>query len=88
MNIRKELKVKQLEEIKKGKIAFIRYDRLVVKDRTYTAKEGEKRKRMPTDSPTQQDNENVLKAPSKINKTNLLGLTRQRTNSTPGASNQ
>ncbi|CAH0404805.1 unnamed protein product [Chilo suppressalis] len=56
LNIRKELKVKQQEEIKKGKIAFIRYDKLIVKDKNPVAKENEKRKRTPTDSPNQQDN--------------------------------
>ncbi|CAH2101713.1 unnamed protein product [Euphydryas editha] len=87
INIRKELKMKQQAERKKGKIAYIRYDKLIVKDNNtkIPTKENEKRKRLPTDSPTQQHTKEGKEATalSKINKTNALGLpTRLRANST------
>lgn len=89
LSIRKELKVKQLEEIKRGKIAFIRYDKLIVKDKNSAAKESEKRKRTATDSPKQQLNSKKNDSRTKINKTNSLGfITRPRDNSTPGSNNQ
>ncbi|KAL0849608.1 hypothetical protein ABMA28_013867 [Loxostege sticticalis] len=43
---RKELKEKMEEEIEKGKVAYIRYDKLIVKEAP-----NEKRKRSPTQSP-------------------------------------
>ncbi|KAL0821279.1 hypothetical protein ABMA28_005879 [Loxostege sticticalis] len=43
---RRELKEKMEEEIKNGKVAYIRYDKLIVKEAT-----NEKRKRSPTQSP-------------------------------------
>lgn len=61
---RRELTTKLKEERGKGNIAYIRYDRLIVKD----AKK-EKRKRSPTKSPTEPRNQtaDIIK-PSKINK--------------------
>ncbi|VVC95721.1 unnamed protein product [Leptidea sinapis] len=46
LNKRKELKMQQQEEIKNGKHAFIRYDKLIIKEKPI-----EKRKRSPSTSP-------------------------------------
>ncbi|KAI5634268.1 hypothetical protein NE865_13025 [Phthorimaea operculella] len=58
---RRELAIKLKEELDKGNTAYIKYDRLVVKEATK-----EKRKRSPTKSPTETSQES--KKPSKINK--------------------
>ncbi|KAI5640471.1 hypothetical protein NE865_07222 [Phthorimaea operculella] len=72
---RNELKAKKKQEEMNGNIAYIRYDKLIVKPKKPNdkTKESEKRKRMPTDSPTQ-TNTNNEKTPFKINKTSTLGL--------------
>ncbi|CAG9790245.1 unnamed protein product [Diatraea saccharalis] len=90
---RNELKVKKRQEELNGNVAYIRYDKLIIKPNniikpTDTTKESEKRKRMPTDSPTQDYHEKIT-APSKVNKISTLGIsTRPRTNSTSGSSKQ
>ncbi|CAH0406559.1 unnamed protein product [Chilo suppressalis] len=52
---------------RRNKIAFIRYDKLIVKDKNPATKENEKRKRTPTDSPNQQDNTKRGETRTKIN---------------------
>ncbi|XP_047033067.1 uncharacterized protein LOC124639668 [Helicoverpa zea] len=67
---RQELKKQQQEEINKGKLAYIRYDKLIIKE-----KPSEKRKRSPTNSPktTEHPDEQITPAPPiKINKINKL----------------
>lgn len=69
LNKRKELKTQQQEEIKKGNLAYIRYDKLIIKE-----KSTEKRKRSPSNSPkgTNHFSELITNAPPKINKTKKL----------------
>lgn len=73
---RRELKTRLAEEIKNGKTAYIRYDKLIIKDKV------EKRKRSPSRSiestPT---SINKQKAPSKIHKTNIFTNTKTRSTS-------
>ncbi|KAI5639585.1 hypothetical protein NE865_07951 [Phthorimaea operculella] len=73
---RKELKVQKKQEEQNGNIAFIRYDKLVVKPKILDekTKESEKRKRTPSDSPSQANGNNMAKTPFKFNKTSTLGL--------------
>lgn len=93
LKIRKDLKVRQVEEIKKGNIATIRYDKLIIKEnknedkrstnKQISAERGTtdyKRKRSPTKSPpgTQTTSPGAA-GPSKINKN--FDLFRPRTNS-------
>jgi hypothetical protein len=75
---RRELKTKMTEELQKGKIAYIRYDRLIVKEAT-----SEKRKRAPTDSPSSEPSvkEDMASSsssnnPTKVTKTNAFTLWR------------
>lgn len=86
LQVRKELKVAQQEEIKKGNLAIIRYDKLIVK-KNKQGKSHDKRKRSPTKTP---ENIHTIRkgdsptAPNKINKKNKLEFTsRSRTNSLP-----
>lgn len=82
---RRELAPKLQEERKKGKIAYIRYDQLIVKENI-----SEKRKRSPTESPEAQrtaEEAPSRKQPNKINKTNYLH-TRFNSNSTTGKNKQ
>ncbi|XP_028157176.1 uncharacterized protein LOC114350537 isoform X2 [Ostrinia furnacalis] len=65
---RKELKEKKEQEERQGKIAFIRYDKLIVKDRDV---DETKRKRSPSKSPKEnhKDTKNITAAPpKKLNK--------------------
>ncbi|XP_063531451.1 uncharacterized protein LOC134742332 [Cydia strobilella] len=73
LNTRKELKAKMQEEIKKGNNAVIRYDRLIIRERSNAT---EKRKRSPTITPTKKDSDEEVpqKAPNKIYKTNAFDL--------------
>lgn len=84
LQVRKELKDKQQEEIKKGNLAIIRYDKLIIK-KNNQRKTHDKRKRSPTKTPenTRTNRERVSQiAPNKINKINKLESTsRSRTNS-------
>lgn len=69
LNRRKELRNKLIEERNKGKIAYFKFDQLIVKDKTV-----DKRKRSPSNSPqtsSQKENE-VQKMPTKINKVDAL----------------
>lgn len=77
---RKELKTKLEEEIKKGNIAYIRYDRLIIKNKEET---NEKRKRSPSQSPKILSGtpESQTKAPNKLSKTNAFSYMRARSNS-------
>lgn len=94
LKIRKELKIKQQEELRNGKIAILRYDKLIVKDQHNNNKGNEKRKRLPTKSPTRRENAegSSLEAPQKINKTAILGsatfMHRARSNSSPETAKQ
>lgn len=78
---RKELKIQQQEEIKKGNLAYIRYDKLIVKEKPV-----ETRKRLPTTSPKtlkHLDGQNISGA-TKINKTNKMERVHSaRTHSVP-----
>ncbi|XP_063539781.1 uncharacterized protein LOC134748878 [Cydia strobilella] len=84
---RKELKEKMKQELENGKKAYIRYDKLIVKDvpsGNETPKE--KRKRSPTQSPNnaQGSSENPTEAlekkqPSKKNKVDAYALMRSNT---------
>lgn len=65
LNKRKELQVRLKEEISKGKIAYIRYDKLIVKE-----KANEKRKRAPSNSPNGPSNDSDINSVKKIIKTN------------------
>lgn len=90
LQIRKELKQKQQEETKKGNVAFIRYDKIIIKNKENQEKNSEKRKRSPSKTPTQSNfnNETSKRAPNKINKTNAFEyMNRSRSNSQPGSSN-
>jgi hypothetical protein len=72
LNKRRELRPELLERLKEGKVAFIKYDRLIVKEKEDT---NEKRKRSPSDSPsTSQVGVGGRKGshPHKINKTNKI----------------
>lgn len=100
LKTRKELKIKQQEEIKKGNLAFIRYDKLIIKEnpnqnglfKGNTERENSeyKRKRSPTKSPT--GNATKLNAgtagPSKINKNKSYDIFRHRANSNPNPNQQ
>lgn len=68
---RKELLPILEEERKKGRIAFIKQDKLIVKDKGELSRD--KRKREPTSSPKEADNATEqIKAPQKINKINAF----------------
>ncbi|XP_061719718.1 uncharacterized protein LOC133526889 [Cydia pomonella] len=94
IQIRKDLNIKRQEEIKKGKIAMIRYDKLIIKEKTNQDRTNEKRKRSPTKSPTSDNNnkhneEAIQVAPTKINKTNAFAImNRSRSNSLSSSSKQ
>lgn len=91
LKTREELKTKLKEEIKKGNSAKIRYDRLVIKEKSDPDHPTEKRKRSPSKSPNQDNpsDESTTKAPNKINKTRAMNfINRSRTNSLPGTSKQ
>lgn len=83
LQVRKELKDKQQEEIKKGNLAIIRYDKLIIKENKQ-GKSHDKRKRSPTKTPenTHINKERVSQiGPNKIIKTNRLkSRNRSRTN--------
>ncbi|CAH0404950.1 unnamed protein product [Chilo suppressalis] len=87
LNKRKELKIQQQEEIKQGKQAYIRYDKLIIKE-----KPSEKRKRSLSKSPkTPHSAESTYAAQTKICKTKKLEqMNRARSNSfsTPTANKQ
>lgn len=71
---RQELKEKMQEEIKNGKTAYLRYDKLIVKE---TPKE--KRKRSPTQSPNNAENPPITpvnRQPPKKNKVDAYALLR------------
>lgn len=71
---RRELKIQLAEETKNGKTAFIRYDKLIVKDKV------EKRKRSPSKSTESTPTSNGKKeAPSKLCKTSNFPKTITRT---------
>lgn len=74
MDKRKELRIQQQEQIKNGKQAFIRYDKLIIKEKPV-----EKRKRSPTDSPKNPPNqtEGRITTPAKMNKTSKLEYARR-----------
>lgn len=92
LQTRNELKQKQQEEIKKGNLAIIRYDKLIIKERTNQEKGHEKRKRSPSKTPKQTHHNKAGEnqtAPKKINKTNALEfMSRSRTNSQSDNNNQ
>ncbi|CAH2092204.1 unnamed protein product [Euphydryas editha] len=92
LQIRNELKQKQQEEIKKGNLAFIRYDKLIIKERTNQKKGHEKRKRSPLKTPKHTYHNKAgdsQTAPKKINKINTLEfMSRSRTNSESDNNNQ
>lgn len=78
---RKILQAQLAEERKKGNIAFLKYDKLVVKENTISQ---EKRKREPSVSPSMYNNQSkkqhfVLSA--KANRTNAFDMMRHRSNS-------
>lgn len=72
---RNDLKPKLKEELKKGNIAYIRYDKLIIKENTV-----EKRKRSPSKSPKTTSNNQVAQNPKKLNKTSAF--TTYRTHAT------
>lgn len=79
---RKALLPQLLEEKKKGNIAFIKYDKLIVKEpKTYT----ESRKRQPSTSPQSPSKTQPRKQPTlssiKANRTNAFDAMRARSNS-------
>lgn len=67
---RKELLLQKKEIEKNGKVAFIHYDKLIVKDRK-TPSDDNKRKRSPSKSPSQATQK---EAPRKVNKTNAFNV--------------
>jgi hypothetical protein len=69
---RKELKKEMQEATKNGKIAKLRYDKLIIID-----KPSEKRKRPPSSSPTTGRNE-TKNTPNKINRVNAFEVMRQK----------
>lgn len=75
---RKELKVKMLEERKKGNFAIIDYDKLVIKEKTSSI---DKRKRNLSTSPEHSQQSRKQHAPPKINRANAFDLMRCRSNS-------
>lgn len=84
LQIRKELKIQQHEEKKKGNFAVIRYDKLVIKGKIKQGSAKEKRKRAPSNTSPQSNNDvsPTPKVPSKIIKVNafeLMNKTRQTT---------
>ncbi|CAF4842574.1 unnamed protein product [Pieris macdunnoughi] len=80
-NMAKGLKQKKEQEEKNGKIAFIRYDKLIVKEKESTYS---KRKHSQSKSPSEnkQQHKNDITAPKKVNKT--YNIFRSRANSTSG----
>lgn len=77
---RKELIPQLLQEREKGKIAYIKKDKLIIRD----SKEDNnvKRKRDQVESPESSPNQATTSAPKKINKTNMFNyITRGRTTS-------
>lgn len=86
--IRKELKLKQQEERKKGNLAIIRYDKLILKGKLTQEEGQEKRKRSPSKTPTKPNSEGGKNmAPNKMNKTNAFqSMTRPRSHSQSGTS--
>ncbi|GBP11665.1 hypothetical protein EVAR_77788_1 [Eumeta japonica] len=78
---RKALQEKLKEEMKKGKIVFLKYDKLVVKENESTK---EKRKRETSSSPHSSDlqlKNQQTSMPFKVNRTNAFDLMRNRSNS-------
>lgn len=91
LKIRKELKQQQQQERKNGNLAIIRYDKLIIKGKINQEKGIEKRKRAPSNSPPQSNNDDSPqpKAPNKINKTNAFEyMNRSRQNSQTGNNKQ
>lgn len=77
---RRELKVKVKEETEKGNIAYIRYDKLIIKDK----ENNEKRKRQPSTPPADRlAMADINKAPNKVTKTNILQGARSSSLSCP-----
>ncbi|XP_045454025.1 uncharacterized protein LOC123663381 [Melitaea cinxia] len=82
---RKALQAELVEERKKGKIAFLKYDRLVVKE---IETNNEKRKRETSSSPHSSDiqpKKQQATVPFKANRTNAFDLMRMRSNSLTNA---
>lgn len=81
---RKILVTKQEEERKKGNLAYIKYDKLIIKEKRDTSRE--KRKRQTSESPispsTRGNNQKTSANPKKVNKSNILQyVNRERSNS-------
>lgn len=74
LQIRNELKSQQQEEKNKGNLAIIRYDKLIIKGKVNQEKGNEKRKRAPSNSPSQPNNGDIStpNTPNKINKINAF----------------
>lgn len=86
LEIRKELKLKQMEEIKNGNFAVIRYDKIIIKQKSRQDKGNEKRKRSHSKTPPQLNCQEKTRqgAPNKINKTNAFEyMSRPRSNPQP-----
>lgn len=92
LEIRKDLKAKQKEEKEKGNTALIRYDKLIVlKPRINQERGNEKRKRSPSNSPTNgnQEGNEIAKTAQKITKTNAFEyMNRNKNNPSPGTSSK
>lgn len=78
---RKELQAKLTEERQKGNIAYLKYDKLIVKENNYNQ---EKRKREMSTSPSSDNNQPKKQQTvntMKINRTNAFDLMRYRSSS-------
>lgn len=76
---RKALQAEMMEERKKGNIAFLKYDKLVVKGKE-TTNDKRKRETSPHSSDSQPKKQQVT-VPCKINRTNAFDVMRMRSNS-------
>ncbi|XP_052759393.1 uncharacterized protein LOC128202593 [Galleria mellonella] len=87
LNKRNELKPKLLEERNKGKIAYLRYDKLIIRDNVVLS---DKRKRSPSKSPEfsteKQQGGKTTNNPNKINKINAFSYMRTKSFSKNGSS--
>lgn len=75
---RQELQEDLKKEREKGNIAFLRYDKIVIKPKPNTEQNSENKKRPLTTSPTVNENGGIVRGPSKINKRDAFTIMRDR----------
>lgn len=87
---RQELQEDLKREREKGNIAFLKYDKIVIKPKQRQDENPENKKRPLTTSPTMHENESTvpIRGPSKINKRDAFSIMRERSMSQPSTSKQ